>query len=557
MGIILRHAQKGCTFAFSLVIVIILLFSTCPQVFAETSIPQTDQTPLSPLSAPSPSAEWPRYISGFGSDNSYSLFYEDRNDTTGCSYGYRIKFNQTTTGPFGFSATSTATDICDTHLLVKDWPITISGYGTYSYRAWGSVDNNPYHDFYVSNNLVNWTRIYYGTGMFSDPSNIMSGEMIDYGFHDIVQINNNYMGFVESAGGNTYIAWSDLGDDDWTIVAKVGGSESSDLPLSLSFTSAGPIPTGNFVRMYVAGQLVYGKLTVPGNRQGAYLAINAAAAQASTPALAEAAFINPANWTWRDGSTGQPSSANAVLLSTLSDGGHDIRELFLPPTSSPRSDNVILYTANYAGGGASHGIGCAGSSTECLIVPAADPSVRATPTEMVDEDLPIPLTGFAPGQITALTSPKPQYTGLNLQLIIPAISVDQAIVGVSQQNDTWDVSWLGNNVGYLYGTAFPTWEGNSVLTGHAYNSDGLPGVFVNLEKLKWGDQVIIRMGDQDYVYEVREVKIISVSDDEYVFKHEEKAWLTLVTCKGFDEAAGVYKFRTVIKAVLMRVVAAS
>lgn len=548
-----RSARKSIFFVLSLAIVIIFLSSARFQVFAEASIPQTDQTPLSPLTAPSPTSEWPRYISGFGSDNSYTLFYEDRNDTAGCSYGYRIKFNQTSSGPLGFSAASTSTDICDTHITVKDWPITISGYGTYSYRAWGSVDNNPYHDFYVSNNLVNWTRIYYGTGMFSDPSNIMSGEMIDYGFHDIVEINNNYMGFVESAGGNTYIAWSDLGDDEWTIVAKVGGSEAGDLPLSLSFTSAGPIPTGNFVQMYVGGQLVYGKLMVPGNRQGAYLAINAAAAQASTPALAEAAFINPANWTWRDGSTGQPTSANAVLLSTLSDGGHDIRELFLPPTSSPRSDNVILYTANYVSGGYSHGIGCAAASTECLVVTAASPLTKSTPTLLIDEGLPIPLTGFAPGQVTALSSPKPHYTGLNLQLIIPAIGVDQEIVGVSQQNGTWDVAWLGDKVGYLYGTAFPTWEGNSVLTGHVYGADGLPGVFADLEDLKWGDRMIIRMGDEDYVYEVREVKIIPTSDNEFVFRHEEKAWLTLVTCKGYDESAGVYQYRTVVKAVLIKV----
>jgi LPXTG-site transpeptidase (sortase) family protein len=554
MGKILHQVRKGVCLPLTLVIVIILLFSTSLAVFADTSIPQTDQTPLTPLSAPSPSSEWPRYISGFGVDNNYTLFYEDRNDTAGCSYGSRIKFNQTTTGPFGFSATSTSTDICDTHLIVKDWPITISGYGSFSYRAWGSVDNNPYHTFYVSNNLVNWTRIFYGTAMFADPSNIMLGETINYGFHDIVQINNNYMGFVESAGGNTYIAWSDLGDDDWTIMAKVGGSEAGDLPLSLSFTSAGPIPTGNFVMMYVDDQLVYGKLMVPGNRQGAYLAINAAAAHAATPALAEAAFINPANWTWRDGSTGEPGSDNAVLVSTLSSGGHDIRELFLPPTSSPKSDNVILYTANYASGGFSHGIGCAAASDECLVVKAAAKHpATATPTALADAGLPIPLTGFAPRRVTALTSPKPQYTGLNLQLIIPAIGVDQEIVGVSPENGSWDVSWLGEQVGYLYGTAFPTWEGNSVLTGHVYDADGLPGVFINLEDLKWGDQVTIRMGDEDYIYEVREVKTIASDNSEYVFKHEEQAWLTLVTCKGYDEVADVYQYRTVVKAVLIKV----
>jgi LPXTG-site transpeptidase (sortase) family protein len=543
----------------AVVLVLCCVFSITLSVFAEASIPQTDQTPINPLSAPNPAASWPRYISGFGSNNSYTLFYEDRNDTVGCGYGWRIYFNQTTTGSMGFAATSTATDICDTHLIVKNWPITISGYGTFNYRAWGAHDNDPIHTFYVSNNLVNWTRIFMGDSMFSDPSNIMLGETINYGFHDIVQLNGNYMGFVESAGGNTYIAWSDNGDNAWTIVAKVGGSESSDLPLSLSFTSAGPIPTGNFLLMYVDGQLVYGKLMVPGNRSGVYLAINAEAAQAATPALAEAAFINPSNWTWQDGSTGQPNSANAILLSTLSSGGHDIREVFSAPTSSPRSDNVIMYTANFAGGGATRGIGCASSSSECLVVLPPDPTdippvLEPTPIVFLSTSLlPIPLTGFTPGKISQPVLPELRYQDMDLNLVIPSIGINNNIVGVSQENGSWDVSWLGESIGYLNGTAFPTWNGNSVLTGHVYNADGLPGIFADLEDLKWGDQVIVQFSDQNYIFEVRQVKTIDPTNSTYVFKHEDQPWLTLITCKGFNEVTESYQYRTVVKAVLIKI----
>jgi LPXTG-site transpeptidase (sortase) family protein len=533
-------------------IVVVLSFSITLSVLADTSIPQTDQTPSTPLTSPNPAVVYPRYVSGFGADNSYTIFYEDRNDTAGCSYGSRIYFNQTTTGALGFASTSTATDICDTHLVVKDWPITISGYGTYSYRAWGAHGNDPTHTFYVSNNLVNWTRIYMGDGMFSDPDNIMLGETIDYGFHDIVKINDNYMGFVESAGGHTYIAWSDNGDDQWTIKAKVGGSGSSDLPLSLSFTSDGPIPTGDFRLMMVNGQLVYGKLMVPGNHSGAFLAINRAAAQAATPALSEAAFLDPANWTWQDGSTGLPASDNAVLVSTLGSGGHDIHELFSVPTSSPQSDSVIIYTAVYASS-VSHGLGCAASSAQCLVVVPPAPTSTPSANTAATSGLPIPITGFAPGRITQLSSVHQQYQGTDLRLIIPALNIDQEIVGVPQVNGNWDVSWLSDQIGYLDGTAFPTWNGNSVLTGHVYNADGLPGVFVNLEKLKWGDRVIVQLSGQDYVFEVREVKTTSSSASAYVFKHEDEPWLTLVTCKGFDEGTQSYPYRTVIKAVLVKI----
>ena len=65
------------------------------------------------------------------------------------------------------------------------------------------------------------------------------------------------------------------------------------------------------------------------------------------------------------------------------------------------------------------------------------------------------------------------YTDQNMWLEIPSLGVKQPIVGVP--GPKWDVTWLGSNIGYLQGTAFPTWNGNSVLTGHATNANGKPG----------------------------------------------------------------------------------
>ncbi len=321
-------------------IMILLASSVLVQsALAEASIPQQDRTPLAPLAKPNSPPAKPRYISGFGLNNAYTIFYEDR-VAPGCTANYPIYFNQTSSGPLGFAATSTATDICDSHVLVKNWAITI-GATTYAYRAWGAGNYSGSHNFYVSNNLVNWTLVAPFT--FDHPS-----DGILYGFHDIIQLNGHYIGFVESAGGHTYIVSSPTGDQNWTVVAKVGGSDVSDAPLNLSFTSDGPIPTGDFLRMEVGGQIVYGKLMVPGNHSGAYMAINRAAAQAATPAAAEAAFLDPTNWTWADSSTGLPGPGNRVLTSTLGAGGHDIHETWTIPASNPLSDNVILYTANYA-----------------------------------------------------------------------------------------------------------------------------------------------------------------------------------------------------------------
>ncbi len=87
-------------------------------------------------------------------------------------------------------------------------------------------------------------------------------------------------------------------------------------------------------------------------------------------------------------------------------------------------------------------------------------------------------TGFAPGRLTLISSPKVSYSDLvDLWLEIPALGIKTVIVGVPQSTDgsTWDVSWLGSQAGWLNGSAFPTHNGNSVLTGHVWNADNMPG----------------------------------------------------------------------------------
>jgi LPXTG-site transpeptidase (sortase) family protein len=114
------------------------------------------------------------------------------------------------------------------------------------------------------------------------------------------------------------------------------------------------------------------------------------------------------------------------------------------------------------------------------------------------------------------------------------------------------VTWLGRQAGWLEGTAFPTWKGNSVLTSHVYDANGLPGPFVNLQKLKYGDKIIIHAYGEIYTYEVRTNSIVA-PDSSIALRHEEKAWLTLITCKEYDEKADKYKKRVVVRAVLVSV----
>jgi LPXTG-site transpeptidase (sortase) family protein len=165
-------------------------------------------------------------------------------------------------------------------------------------------------------------------------------------------------------------------------------------------------------------------------------------------------------------------------------------------------------------------------------------------------------TGFAPGIRTILPG-QPDgiaYTKDGMWLEIPALGVKEAVVGVPERKDGWDVSWLGEDIGYLDGTAFPTWAGNSVLTGHVTGTDGMAGPFAELGTLTWGKQIILHAFGQKYIYEVRTVDLRANPDTTKVIeKHEDLPWLTLITCRGYDEQTGSYRWRTVIRAVQIKI----
>jgi LPXTG-site transpeptidase (sortase) family protein len=184
----------------------------------------------------------------------------------------------------------------------------------------------------------------------------------------------------------------------------------------------------------------------------------------------------------------------------------------------------------------------------------ASARARWTAAVSASNSITLPKTGFAPNVVTDLRNvPTEAYLDTHgVTVEIPSLGVKIPVVGVPKKNGTWNVSWLGNQAGWLEGTAFPSWNGNSVLTGHVYNSNGLPGPFVNLNKLKYGDQIIIHAYGQNYIFEVRSDEVVE-PNDKSVLKHEEKPWLTLVTCKDYDEKTNTYKKRVVVRAVLVKV----
>ncbi len=167
----------------------------------------------------------------------------------------------------------------------------------------------------------------------------------------------------------------------------------------------------------------------------------------------------------------------------------------------------------------------------------------------------LPDTGFAPGVITILPEQPiaKLYTSSGIEVEIPALDVRAEVVTVPFENGTWDVTWLGDSVGYLEGSAYPTWNGNTVLTAHNWTPLDQPGLFVNINRLGYGDTIIVHAFGMTYTYEVRSQRLVNAKALDEVFEHEELDWVTLMTCFGYDELTGDYRYRRIVRAVLVNV----
>lgn len=259
--------------------------------------------------------------------------------------------------------------------------------------------------------------------------------------------------------------------------------------------------------------------------------------------------------TYSNGGGSGPFVATVTLSAPLTTDGY-YRLFVCGTTSIVQANNAALALA---GNGIANGTDFVRNFQ--LVTPAAGGGGGGG---TVDDNNPkisvtaLPATGFAPNRVTMLAKQPEElaYTSLgDLWIEIPALGVKTSIVGVPQTKDgEWNVTWLANNVGWLNGTAFPTWEGNSVLTAHVTNANGLDGPFANLAKLKFGDQIIVHAFGQKYIFELRNSRMVKPFATSFAFEDlEEESYLTLITCQVYLPKSDTYLYRRVIRAVLVSV----
>jgi sortase A len=166
-------------------------------------------------------------------------------------------------------------------------------------------------------------------------------------------------------------------------------------------------------------------------------------------------------------------------------------------------------------------------------------------------------TTMAVAQVTASPSPyptpyitptvAPNLPNHDASIFIPSVGIRAPVITTIIRDNTWDVTHLGTNVGYLQGTSWTTQPGNVVLSGHVEMNDGRQGVFATLDEVAVGDQVSISDRGRTYQYRVREMYYVQPDDLSVVYPTGEDI-LTLITCSDYNFVRNIYERRFVVVA---------
>lgn len=194
--------------------------------------------------------------------------------------------------------------------------------------------------------------------------------------------------------------------------------------------------------------------------------------------------------------------------------------------------------------------------------PAASPVALSTaePTATV-ASLSAATPTVEPTEPAATHTPRPAPTPTPVpgpgRLVISAIGVDEQTVTILIKDGAWDISELGNRVGWLANTGrMPGDDLAMVFTAHATISALINGPFARLWTVKTGEELVYSWQGTDYVYAVREQWIVAPAEVEQLFVRDGNV-LLLVSCNIWSSDGHVFTNRLVVRAELVRVQASS
>lgn len=126
------------------------------------------------------------------------------------------------------------------------------------------------------------------------------------------------------------------------------------------------------------------------------------------------------------------------------------------------------------------------------------------------------------------------------RIIVPKIGKNIPLVDVLTNNFDFDhmenifMKELEKGVVRYPGTARPGEAGNAFIFGHSSNYPWMKGeyndVFALLDKLSYGDEIIVYYNQQKFVYVIREKRVVRPGDVRALKRDESKKELSLMTC---------------------------
>lgn len=136
-------------------------------------------------------------------------------------------------------------------------------------------------------------------------------------------------------------------------------------------------------------------------------------------------------------------------------------------------------------------------------------------------------------EATTQESAPPMDNIANNFVHIPLIPIDAPIVWDVQNTPEEMKTALEKGVAQVRGTAHPGETGNIFITGHSSNYPWAKGsynnIFALLDKLSVGDKVQIKYEGVNYLYVIKEIKVVAPNDTS-VMQPTSSPILTLMTC---------------------------
>lgn len=149
---------------------------------------------------------------------------------------------------------------------------------------------------------------------------------------------------------------------------------------------------------------------------------------------------------------------------------------------------------------------------------------------------PSTLTGMEAGQsAVAEVTPAIDYAALPFFIEIPKFNLYEKVQANVNPNDTKEYQIaLEEGVAHALNSAFPGQDKMIYIFGHstngAWNVEAYNAVFYQIKDLVVGDQIILHLGDKNFVYQVSEQSVVKGNEINFVNDRQNQNILLLQTC---------------------------